>query len=555
MKHYLIISLSVCIALLTSCADNDMVQLKMDEPSSLSSYDYLADYDVLKNYADFNIGIVMDASTFLDNGVEFRIATSNFNEVLPTSVFSHASTVKASGRVDTTTVISVIDRAKEQGMNVFAYPLISNNNLNSTYLNSKLEPNVIRPDGDDGGYALKMTNTVKSDAAADAQVAYTFARTPSVEPSITYKLTFMVRGTAEGTVQCATYSNGKGSRFTPAFNVTKEWTKVTMTNSMAAGITGLQSILFNIGQYLGTMYVDNIELYELDDWGYEATDNLNTVNMNLDDAETTAASIEIQTDNGGLEDVGVSNLGEGYDPLATYVEKTTEEKHSILSSEINNYLSSVVSTANDYVNEWAVVCNPLRGTEVATSDGDALGGGEFYWADYMGKDYIVEAFKTAAQYADSSDKLYICESGMDADANKCDALLSLIDYVEGKGGRIDGIGVDIDLSTTNANRSLISSLFSKLAATGKLVKITNLTVTVANDVPTDSLTEEEEMSQSDLYQYIVQTYKQQVPAAQRTGIVQSNVLDMADSPVGLWNRSYARKHTYGGFVKGLTEGN
>lgn len=553
MKHYYILSASLGLALLASCADNDMSQLTVDEPSSLSTYDYLDDYDVLKSYADFNIGVSMDASTYLDSGVEFRIAASNFNEVVPSGVFSHSSTVKASGRVDTTNVVSVIERAKAQEMKVFGYPLVNNTSLNSTYLSAKLDPNVIRPDGDDGGYALKMTNTVKSDAAADAQVAYTFARTPSVEPTITYKLKFMVRGTATGTVQCATYSNGKGSRFTPAFNVTKEWTQVEMTNSMASGITGLQSILFNVGQYLGTLYVDNIELYEIDDWGYEATDNLNTVNMDLDDAETTAASIEIQTDNGGLEDVGVSNLGEGYDPLATYVEKTDEEKATILNSEIDTYVSKVIASGDEYIDEWAVVCNPLNGTEIATSGGEALGGGEFYWADYLGRDYAVEAFKAAAQSASSSDKLYICESGMDTVAGKCDALLSLVSYIESHGCRVDGIGTTICVSTAKADRELISSMFSKLAATGKLVKITGLTVNMGDGTSVEASTEEQEMAQSDLYQYIVGQYMQQVPVAQRAGIVQSSILDTTNSPVGLWNQSYSRKHTYGGFVKGLTE--
>lgn len=548
MKYFPIL-LSAC--LLGSCADDDIVQLTPNEPDDIAAYDYLKDYGTLSSYADFNVGVKMDASAFLDNGVDLRIAASNFNEILPGTAFSHASTAKANGRIDTATVISVIDRAKELNMSLFGYPLIGNTNQNSTYLSSKLEPNVIRPDGDDGGYALKITNTVMCDNASDAQVAYTFARTPAVEPTIKYKLTFMVRGTAEGTVQCATYSNGRGSRFTPAFKVTKEWTKVSMTNNMASGITGLQSILFNVGQYIGTMYVDDIELYELDDWDYEATDNLNTLNTDLDDAETTVASISIQTASDGLEEAGISALGEGYDPLATYTEKTDEEKLAIMQDEMNHYLSSVITTANDYVTEWAVVCNPLDSTSVATSDGKTLGSGEFYWADYMGKDYAVNAFKTAAQYADATDKLYICESGMESNADKCDALLSYVTYLEGQGARIDGIGTSINVSTTTADCDLISSMFSKLAATGKAVKITGLTVGIGDNVPTDSISEAQYVEQSDLYQYIITTYRQQVPAAQQAGIIQSTILDTSDSPVGLWNRQYSRKHAYGGFAKGL----
>lgn len=550
MKPY-ILSAAICLGLMSSCADTDMTQLSVDEPSSIASYNYLKSYDVLKSYADFNIGINQDATTFLSDGVPFRIAASNFSALTPGVAFSHGATVKASGAVDTAQVKKIIELAKTQGMSVFGSPLISNADQNSTYLSSKLEPNVIRPEGDDGGYSLKMTNTVYSSAITDAQVAYTFARTPSVEPGIKYELKFMVRGTAEGKVQCSTYSNGRGSRFLPVFDVTTTWTQVTMTNTMATGITGLSSILFNLGHYLGTLYVDNIELYELDDWDQEATDNLNTLNTDLDDVETTAKSIEIQTSNNGLEDVGASALGEGYDPLAKYVEKTDKEKDSILSQAIDTYLSHVMNVEKGYITEWGVVNNPLEGTEIATSAGKTLSSGEFFWADYMGKDYALKSFKTAAKYASATDKLYISECGMDSDATKRAAFLSYVSYLEGKGARIDGIGTAIDVTTTHVDTLQIATMFSELAATGKMVKITDLKVAIGDGVLADSVSENQWMAQSNIYQYIVKSYKKNVPEAQRGGIVQDAVLDTNVSPVGLWDRTYARKHAYGGFVKGL----
>jgi endo-1,4-beta-xylanase len=552
MKPY-IISAAICMGLLASCADNDMTQLSTSEPSSISAYDYLSSYDVLKSYTDFTVGVNMDATTFLADGVPYRIAVSNFSGLVPGLTFSHGSTMKANGAVDTTKIVKVINQAKAMSMSVFGYPLISNTNQNSTYLSSKLEPNVIRPAGDTGGYGLKMTNTVKMSSATAAQVAYTFARTPSVEPGIKYKLTFMVRGTATGKVQCATYSNSRGSRFTPEFTVTTKWTKVSMTNSMASGITGLQSILFNIGQYVGTMYVDNIELYELDDWDGEASDNLNTLNGNLDDAETTAKSIAIQTNNDGLEDVGVSALGEGYDPLATYVDKTTAEKDSILLSEMNTYLGGVIGKAKSSVTEWGVVCNPLDSTAIATSTGKTLSSGDFYWADCMGKDFAVSAFKVAAQKGNANDKLYICESGMENSTAKCTALLAYVKYIESQGARVDGIGTTINVSTSIADRDQISTLLENLASSGKMVKITDLKVAIGNGVLTDSASEEQLKAQSDLYEYIVKTYKEKVPAAQRGGIIQSTLLDTNSSPLGLWSRTYSRKHAYGGFAKGLKE--
>ena len=60
---------------LTSCADSDMEQLSMQEPESLQAYDYLKAYDVLKAYSG-HVGVAMDAQTFLEKGMEYRIAVT-----------------------------------------------------------------------------------------------------------------------------------------------------------------------------------------------------------------------------------------------------------------------------------------------------------------------------------------------------------------------------------------------------------------------------------------------------------------------------------------------
>jgi len=548
-----IITVALGVALLASCADGDMVQMTATQPASIASTDYLLSYDVLKSYAPFSVGIKLDKEALLGTGVDYRIAVSNFSEVMPSGVFSHGQTVKASGRVDTTTVMQVVEAAATAGMTVFASPMISNTSQNSTYLASRLEPTVIRPDGDDGGYAIKMTNTVLTASASDAQVSFTFARTPSVEPGIKYKLTFMVRGTAEGKVQCATYSNGRGSRFTPQFDVTTQWTKVSMTNSMASGITGLQSILFNVGQYLGTLYVDDIELYELDDWDEEATDNLAGLNSNLDDAETTAASVKIHTASDGLEDVGISALGEGYDPLATYVEKTADEKHAILTDEMTHYLGSVMGTAASGVTEWGVVENALdQSGEVATSGGSVLGSGQYYWADLMGGDYAAEAFRVAASSAPGS-LLYICQDGMERNAALASALVAYVQRIESQGARVDGMGATIDVTTATADLDGIRQMLSTLAASGKMVKLTSVKVGLDETAEASDGRETRLTRQSEVYQSIVEAYMAEVPAAQRGGIVLAQLIDDADGSAALWSSSYDRKHAYGGVVKALSE--
>ena len=524
---------------LTSCADSDMEQLSMQEPESLQAYDYLKAYDVLKAYSG-HVGVAMDAQTFLEKGMEYRIAVSNFNELVPTATFSHASVIKANGNIDTTAIAEIRDLAAKHGMNLIGAPLVWHRQQNNAYLNAQLSPNVIRPEGDDGGYSLKMTNTAVSANMADAQVAYAFAKTPQVEPGISYKLKMMVRGTAEGKIQVQTWANNKGSRFSPDITVTKEWTKVETFNTMASGIKGLTSILFSLGQYVGTLYVDDIEIVE---WNTtkqkEVGKNLNTVNTNLDDAEQTAASTTVQTDaNGTLEDVGVSALGEGYDEQATYVEKTDAEKRDILTREIERYIAGVMAAGRTTTTDWIVVNEPL-----AHFTDDAS---YFYWQQYLGNnDYAVKAFQTAAQH--TSGKLFIGESGLADDLDKCRQLVTYIQTIENMGAKVDGIAVSIEADTELTSVETVSQMFGILAGTDKLVRIADLQVTIADGVTTDEATEQQLKQQATMLENILKAYTAQVPAAQQAGITLHQTLD-GNQPLGLWNSNYQRKHTYGAIV-------
>ena len=536
MKKNIICSF-VLLAGLWSCgADTDMEQFTMNEPETLASYDYLKDYDVLKSYSS-DVGVIIPLQSFMAKGMEYRIAVSNFAELLPDSLFSHGKCIKANGTVETTGINDVKEVANPLGIRLIAAPMIWHRQQNATYLNSQLSPNVIRPEGDDGGYCLKMTNNAMCSNISDAQVIHTFAKTPRVEPGISYKLKMMVRGTAEGTIQVRTYSSGKGSKFTPDVTVTKDWKKVEIINTMASGIKGLTSILFYVGNYVGTLYVDDIELVEWNDSRQkEVGKNLNTVNSNLDNAEQTAASIDIQAnEQGTLEDVVCSALGEGYDPLATYIEKTDEEKQTIITAEMKRYISSVMEAGGDCVKDWFVVRDPL---EPVTDDGSL-----FFWQQYLGDvDYAVTAFKEAAQHTDG--RLYIEESEL----AKVGQLVSYVSSVEAKGARIDGIAIKIEVDVENVNIESIVQAFKSLGATGKYIRISDLIVRIG--VTSDEVSETQLQQQAKLLSDILQAYYSNVPEAQRGGVILHQTLD-SDQPLGLWDSNYQRKHAYGSVASEL----
>lgn len=538
MKHQLYYAAAL-VAVLSSCADTDMVQLNMEAPQTVADYEYLKDYGALKDY-NAHASLRISAEEMEEGGMAYRIAVNNFASISPVNVFSHQKMVKASGSIDSTGIVTLRKLTDVQGITLMGGPLVWHKQQNASYLNTRLQPNVVRPEGDEGGYCLKMTNTAIGSSYTDAQVAYSFAKTPQVEPGIKYKLVMRVKGTAEGTVQCATYANGKGSRFTPAFEVTKDWTQVSMTNNISTGIKGLTSILFNLGQYVGTLYVDDIELYEVDSKGYEVSDNLNATNGNLDDAEQTAKNIAVQTDtNKSLEDVGVSELGEGYDPLATYIDKTDEEKRTLLAAEMSRYIGSAVEAGEGAMDSWIVVNEPF-----AADEGNAA---DFRWQDYLGAtDYAVASFKEAAKH--TSAPLYLGESDW-ANAAK---LASLASAVEAGGARVDGFALAITDSVNATLSEGVAQAFRTLAATGKLVKISDLTVGMADSVSTDNATEEQLKAQAQRIADILKAYTDNVPQAQRGGVTWHQAVDTV-KPLGLWGSDYSRKHAFAAFADGIKE--
>ena len=104
-------------------------------------------------------------------------------------------------------------------------------------------------------------------------------------------------------------------------------------------------------------------------------------------------------------------------------------------------------------------------------------------------------------------------------------------------------------------------MLTKLAATGKLVKISELDMGIkvgGVTLKTENVTSAQLQQMSDFYKQILQAYFEIVPAAQRYGITQWAATDSPTSsswrggePIGLWKLDYTRKPAYTGFADGL----
>jgi GH35 family endo-1,4-beta-xylanase len=241
----------------------------------------------------------------------------------------------------------------------------------------------------------------------------------------------------------------------------------------------------------------------------------------------------------------------------TIIDKTPEEKTAIIGDALENWIAQMVGHYKGDVHAWDVVNEPMddaRPSAVKTGVNKEKASDEFYWQDYLGKDYAVTAFNLTRQYGNATDKLFINDYNLEYSLAKCDGLIAYVQYIESKGAQVDGIGTQMHISITS-DKANIEQMFQKLAATGKLIKISELDV----KVNTASPTLDDFAQQAEMYQYVIDMYIKYVPENQRYGATVWCVSDNADEHINwlpddapcLWDAKYARKHAYKGFANGL----
>lgn len=256
---------------------------------------------------------------------------------------------------------------------------------------------------------------------------------------------------------------------------------------------------------------------------------------------------------------------------------TNKEKADTLTWAMDRWIKGMMEACDGKVKAWDLVNEPMSDaapSELKTAKRDAgeEGAKNFYWQDYLGKDYARTAAALARKYGPEDIKLFINDYNLEAAYNnnaKCDGLIDMIKYWESDGvTKIDGIGTQMHVTysmnptTQAANEAAVINMFKKLAATGKLIRVSELDMGLAdkdgNTIYTEDVTEDEHHAMANYYKFIVEQYLSIIPPAQQYGICVWAPTDSpkgsgwrAGEPIGLWTENYTRKHTYAGFADGL----
>ena len=425
------------------------------------------------------------------------------------------------------------------------------------------------------GLALKN----KGDGNAwEAQCAYTFD--DALQAGKKYIIQFYAKSTsAAGELQFqyqngSTYSSQGGYN---TFSVSTDWVKCEFTFTPA--YDDANRIILNFGKVGATYYIDNIKF-----------------GLAKDQTSATRGIQYVLARNGKARKA--TRAGS----KMYYILKTPAEKQAALEGAMEAWVSgvanhlkekNVVPFGYEVINEpIADGSNMYRGLSEGTFGGtwtdddgntqyDAApteddangltlnwGSGHWYWGYYV-PDYHVKAFQLARKYLPADTKLFVNDYNLETSPKKLEALIKFAKEIDEKNGSpiVDGIGTQMHVTLNCSDdaeknaasiaelKTKVDAMFQTMAATGKLVRVTELDLSLGTGTPSSN----QYKAQSDAYRMIVESYKANVPEAQQSGITVWSLSDneaeheywLKGQVPNLFDKDYKRKWAYKGFCDGI----
>lgn len=400
--------------------------------------------------------------------------------------------------------------------------------------------------GHSGDYCMVLTNPKDGSDYHVAQVAYTFD-----EPFVvgeTYILQFygkaeMAGASVQFCVQNSSDYSGEGYK---SYDLGTDWTLIE--HEYTCSKEGMNRILINFGKFATKFYIDDVK------WGVKKSTN----------KSLKATKIY-------------------------YVLKTPEQKYEALDNAMEAWIKGMFEHINgdqrfvawDVINEaindgggrrgingvfggsWTEDDVTYYDEEPTETEQDGLslnwststGNQHFYWGYYMGMDYAVKAFQYARKYADENGlsglKLFFNDYNLETNPTKLAEAISFVNDIDAANGSpiVDGIGTQMHVQSGIA-RADIDNMFKTLAATGKLIRVTELDVATGSSAPSSAQLEQ----QAKTYQDIFESYIENVPEAQRSGITIWTLSDAEEEHVywlkgdapNLFDANLTRKWAYKG---------
>ena len=259
----------------------------------------------------------------------------------------------------------------------------------------------------------------------------------------------------------------------------------------------------------------------------------------------------------------IDNLIFTWEAKPQHIEKTPEEKKEIFTKEMEKWIGGMVYAGvneTKSVKAWNIIGNPLDKT---------VNDNTFNWGEYLGEvDYARTAVKIARDTVKNANvdlELFVSNTfgQYDEMGNMADELISLVDAWEADNvTKIDGYNILLnaiyskDVVFQEGNKTMITNLFDKLGKTGKLIRVSDLSMMVeeldGNFIAINKLTEEDRAAAASYMAFIMQEYRRLIPADKQYGISISGITETNTGyKLCPWTSDYNRNEMYEGIVDGL----
>lgn len=481
----------------------------------------------LKDASSVPVGVGISYTLMKNNPTYAALVKAQFDRVTAEYQMKYGPNVTNSGAFNFTNTDDFFNIAQAAGLTVFGHTLAWHQNNNGTYLRSlggTTGPNLVLNPGFEAGYTNWFT-----------QVSTT-APTSGV---ISLEATDVQSGTQAAKIVV----NTPGPN---AYSIQIVSDNFTVTNGSNYKLTYWAKAAVN-GQSLRVVAQGTTYYVQLDQ---PLTTSWTLYTFNFAPTETSV-SIKFHFPIAGT--FLIDNLSAG---VSSSVLDPVQVKNAF-----QNWITTMVTRYKTKVTGWDVANEVVvdgTGDLRTGSNSSGSGGDYFYWADYLGRGYIAEAFRWA-NAADPDAKLFINDYNLESDNRKLDSVIKIINELKAASVPIHGVGLQMHISINTSNAG-IDNAFQKLAATGLLIHVSEMDVRI-NPSNASAFTATQALfdQQAAKFRYVAESYFRNVPAAQRFGLTVWNLTD-ADSWIvtggridfpTLFDNTYNKKTAFTELIKGL----
>lgn len=482
---------------------------------------------VLKVASGIPIGVGINYDLFKTNASYSTLVKAQFDRVTAEYQMKHGPNVKNDGTYDFARADDFVNMAQAGGLTVHGHTLAWHQNNNGSYLRSlggTVGPNLLlNPSFENShtNWLPQVSATAPTSATITVETTDVQAGTKSTKVSVT------TPGPNAYSVQIVSDNIAvtSGSVYKMSY-----WAKAAVNGQLLRAVAQGTSFYAQLDQALTTTWT----MYT---FSFMPTEGLVSVKFHFPNAGTFF-----------IDNLSVGATAASQDPV-------------LVKNALQSWITAIVTRYKGKVTGWDVANEVVvdgSGSLRTSANSSGTGGDLFYWADFLGRGYIADAFRWA-NAADPDAKLFINDYNLEYDGRKLDSLLKIVNELKAANVPIHGVGTQMHVSINSSNTA-IDNAFVKLAATGLLVHVSEVDVRVnpSNQNPftaTQALFDQ----QAQKYKYIAESYFRNVPAAQRYGITVWNVTDAdswlntggnRDAPT-LFDNSFNKKVAFTGFLQGL----